>query len=62
MKTTDYFNAELHVHFTCSELHSIMHALAEYSFNEENAGRHCNSDVAWFLREKVKSFVESYDK
>lgn len=61
MTTKNYFETELHVHFTRSELSSIMHALADFSFCEHNEQRFNNSKNALALREKVRRFADLYD-
>ena len=62
MTTSDYFLKDLKVQFTMSELYQISSALATESFSESDAGRYNNSNEAWQLRAKVRSFIDLYKK
>ena len=61
MTTEQFFETELHVHFTRSELSTIMSALFTESRNELKEGRKVNAEVADAILIKVKEFCKIYD-
>ena len=61
MKTKEYFEEQLRVSFTMSELYELSSALATESFKETEAERNANAEKAWKLRTKVERYIEMYN-